>query len=190
MSSLNNSSNVTAAKPNITGAIYRAPLSTSLPTTADESLNVAFKCLGYLNEDGITNSNTRESDAFKAWGGDTVLTSQTNYTDTFNMKLIEYFNKDVKATVYGETNVSGAIESGITVTANSKELTSYAWVIDMIMRDDTLNRIVIPSGKVSEVGDITYSDSELVAYDVTVAAFPDSSGNTHYEYLKAAPIVS
>ena len=88
MSSLNNSSNVTAAKPNITGAIYRAPLSTSLPTTADESLNVAFKCLGYLNEDGITNSNTRESDAFKAWGGDTVLTSQTNYSSLSRLQLI------------------------------------------------------------------------------------------------------
>lgn len=190
MSSLNNSSNVTAAKPNITGAIYRGALNTTLPTTADEALAAGFECLGYLNEDGITNSNTRESDSFKAWGGDTVLTSQTSYSDTFNFKLIEYLKKAVKETVFGETNVTGALATGMTVTANSKELTSYAWVIDMIMRDDTLNRIVIPSGKVSEVGDITYSDSELVAYDVTVTAFPDTSGNTHYEYLKAAPIVS
>ena len=189
MSSLNNSSNVSAAKPNISGAIYRAPLNTALPTTADGTLT-GFTCLGYISEDGITNSNSRESDEFKAWGGDTVLTSQTSYKDTFNFKLLEYLNADVKKTVYGAANVSGALDTGMTVQANSKELTSYAWVIDMVMRDDTMNRIVIPSGKISEIGDVVYSDSELTCYDVTVTAFPDSSGNTHYEYIKAAPIVS
>ena len=190
MSSLNNSSNVSAAKPNISGAIYKAPLTASLPTTADETLSADFTCLGYISEDGITNSNARESDEFKAWGGDTVLTSQTSYTDTFQFKLLEYLNADVKKTVYGADNVSGALATGMTVQANSKELTSAAWVIDMIMRDDTMNRIVIPSGKISEIGDVVYSDSELTAYDITVTAFPDSNGNTHYEYIKAAPVVS
>lgn len=189
MSSLNNSSNVSAAKPNISGAIYRAPLTATLPTTADAVLT-GFTCLGYISEDGITNSNSRESDEFKAWGGDTVLTSQTSYKDTFQFKLLEYLNADVKKTVFGADNVSGALATGLTVQANSKELTSYAWVIDMIMRDDTMNRIVIPSGKVSEVGDVVYSDSELTAYDVTVTAFPDTNGNTHYEYIKSAPIVT
>lgn len=189
MSSLNNSSNVSAAKPNITGAIYRAATNASLPTTADGELS-GFTCLGYISEDGITNSNSRESDEFKAWGGDTVLTSQTSYKDTFQFKLIEYLNSDVKETVYGEDNVSGALATGMTVQANSKELVSYAWVIDMVMRDDTMNRIVIPNGKVSEVGDVVYSDSELTAYDITVTAFPDTNGNTHYEYIKAAPVVS
>ena len=189
MSSLHNSSNVSAAKPNISGAIYRAPLTATLPTSADATLT-GFTCLGYISEDGITNSNSRESDEFKAWGGDTVLTSQTSYTDTFAFKLIEYLNSDVKKTVYGDDNVSGDLSTGMTVQANSKELTSYAWVIDMVMRDNTMNRIVIPSGKISEVGDIVYSDSELTSYDVTVTAFPDSNGNTHYEYIKAAPITT
>ena len=189
MSSLNNSSNVSAAKPNITGAIYRAPLTAALPTTADGALT-GFTCLGYISEDGVTNSNARESDEFKAWGGDTVLTSQTSYTDTFQFKLLEYLNADVKKTVYGEDNVTGALATGMTVQANSKELVSYAWVIDMIMRDNTMNRIVIPSGKISEVGDVVYSDSELTAYEVTVTAFPDTNGNTHYEYIKSAPIVT
>ena len=182
MSSLNNSSNVSAAKPNISGAIYRGPLTATLPTTADEAL-AGFTCLGYISEDGITNSNSRESDEFKAWGGDTVLTSQTSYTDTFQFKLIEYLNADVKKTVYGADNVTGDISTGMTVSANSKELVSQAWVIDMIMRDDTMNRIVIPSGKISEIGDIVYSDSEAVGYEVTLQCIPDGSGNTHYEYI-------
>lgn len=186
----NNASNVSAAKPNIAGAIYYAPVNTELPTTADGAIT-GFTCLGYISEDGITNSNTRESDSFKAWGGDTVLTSQTSYSDTFNFKLLEVLNKDVLKTVFGADNVTGTdLASGLTVKANSKELSTFSWVIDMIMRDDTLNRIVIPNGKISEVGDITYSSSDLTAYDVTVTAFPDTNANTHYEYKKASPVTT
>ena len=60
----NNANNVSAAKPGISGAIYRAATTTTLPTTADGSLDAAFTCLGYISEDGITNSNSRESDTF------------------------------------------------------------------------------------------------------------------------------
>lgn len=188
----NNASNVTAAKPGASGAIYRAAKTETAPTSADSTLDpTKFTCLGYISEDGITNSNARESDSFKAWGGDTVLTNQTSYTDTFNFKLLEVLNADVLGTVFGETNVTGSsLATGISVQANSKELTEYMWVIDMIMRDDTLNRIVIPAGKISEVGDTTYAGSDLVAYDVTVTAFPDTSGNTHYEYKKTAPVTT
>ncbi len=190
----NTASNASAAKPNISGAIYRAPKTITLPTAADTDITADsnYTCLGYISEDGITNSNSRESDSFKAWGGDTILTNQTSYTDTFNMKLLEILNKNVLQTVYGEDNVTGTdLESGLAVKANSAELSNYAWVIDMLMNGDVLNRIVIPDGKISEIGDTTYQDSSLVAYDITITAFPDSSGNTHYEYKKKkAAIIS
>ena len=54
----------------------------------------------------------------------------------------------------------------------------------MILRDGTLKRIVIPSCKISEVGDIVYSDTEAIGYDTTVDCTPDSEGNTHYEYIQ------
>ena len=188
----NTASYASAAKPNITGCIYRAPKTATIPTAADSSLNTTdYKCLGYIGEDGITNSNSRESDTFKAFGGDVILTNQTSYTDTFNFKLLEVLNSDVLGTVYGEANVTGSdLATGISVQANSGELTNYIWVIDLIMNGDTLNRIVIPDGKISEVGDTVYSGSDLVAYDVTVTAFPDSDGNTHYEYKKTKPVVT
>lgn len=104
--------------------------------------------------------------------------------DTFKFKLIEALNTDVLATVYGSGNVSGALATGIKVSANAKELESAEYVIEIILRNGIAKRIVIPEGKISEVGEITYKDDELIAYEITVTALPDDDGNTHYEYIK------
>lgn len=184
----NTASNVSAGKPKATGAIWVAPLGTELPTDTTEALNEDFACLGYCSDDGLTNSTNLETESIKAWGGDTVLTIQTSKDDTFGYKLIEVLNVDVLKFVYGPENVSGDLSSGITLKANNAEVEERSVVIDMIMRDNTSKRIVIPSCKISEIGDIVYSDSDAVGYDVTVACTPDSEGNTHYEYIRKAVV--
>ena len=73
---------VTVSKPKVGGAVYRAPLGTTPPTDATTALDKAFKSLGYISEDGLTNSNSPESDSIPAWGGDKVLYYQTAKDDT------------------------------------------------------------------------------------------------------------
>lgn len=130
---------VTAAKPKVGGAIWRAPLGTPLPTDAKTELDKAFKCLGYASEDGVTNSNSPSSENTNAWGG-------------------------------------------ITVQANSQEQADCSWVIEMVMKNKAVKRIVIPDAAVTAVGDITYAKS-AVGYNTTLTAVPDAQGNTHYEYI-------
>lgn len=180
-----NASYVTAGKPKIGGAVSIAPTTTTLPTDATTTLDAAFVNLGYISEDGMTQATTRDSEAIKAWGGDTVMTTQTEFEVTFTFTLIEALSIDVRKAVYGDSNVTGALSTGITTIMNSAELAEHAWVIDLVY-NGAVSRIVIPNGKVSEVGDTTYVDGEPVGYELTVTALPDTSGNCSYEYTVTA----
>ena len=182
----NTATNVSTGKPAKAGAIFVAPLGTALPTDTDTALNVAFKALGYVSEDGLTNDNSPESDKVKAWGGDTVLNMQTDRPDTFGFTLLEVLNVDVLKTVYGDANVTVDASGNIHIEATADELDAYSWVIDMVLRGSRKKRIVIPNGTISELGTITYKDDEATGYEITLTNVPDSNGTYHHEYIKAA----
>ena len=181
----NTAANVTVGKPKVGGAIYVAPLGTTLPTDSSTALNAAFKCLGYVSEDGVTNSNSPESDNVKAWGGDTVLVLQTDRPDSFSLTLLEGLNEDVLKTIYGSSNVTVDGNGNITVKATADEMIGHAWVFEMVLKGNRAKRTVIPNGTISELGDIVYKDDEAVGYNVTIQDVPDNTGVYHYEYIAA-----
>lgn len=178
-------SNVSVGKPNVNGWIFAAPKGTTPPTDATTALASAFKNLGFVSEDGVTNNNSSESNDIKSWGGQTVLKTPTEKTDEFTLTLIESLNVDVLQTVYGASNVATGTNT-INVTVNAVEVPEYVFVIEVAMTGGALKRIVIPCGKISDMGEIVYKDDEAVGYEITIAALPDSSGNNHYEYIKLA----
>ena len=187
----NNSANVTTGKPVKTGAIFMAPVGTTLPTDASSTLNSAFVHLGYASEDGVTNNNSPDNEAIKAWGGDVVLNTQTEKPDEFTFTLIEAMNANVLKMVYGDSNVTvteatSSVGEQIAIAANSGEQVERAFVFDMLLKGNALKRIVIPKGKVTEIGEISYTDEDAIGYEVTLSCSADATGNTHYEYIQKA----
>lgn len=178
-----NATNVTNAKAGLTGPIYWAPLGTTLPTSVETQLDAAFKALGFVSDDGVTNDNSPESDEVKAWGGYTVLNMQTERPDTFGFTLLEALNVDLLKVIYGSDNVTDA-SGEIVIKATADDMAHGAWVIDSILQDGKKERIVIPNAAVSELGTITRVDSEPISYELTIKAVPDTDGVYHYQYIK------
>ena len=87
--------NVFAATPNVTGAVRNAPLGTTPPTNATTALPAGWIDLGYIGEDGVTETLTRDTEKKKAWGGATVKVLQTDFANTFQFAFMESINADV-----------------------------------------------------------------------------------------------
>lgn len=175
------SNKVSTGKPAVGGAISRAPLGTTLPIDATAALNSAFVSLGHVSEDGMTNSKSISASNIKAWGGAIVHSVQTENTDKFKFKLIESRNADVLKTIYGTNNVTVDNSGNIKVNVKPDDFESFAWNVDMLISGGK-KRIVIPSGKITELGDIVYKDDNVIGYEVTItAALVD--GCYHHEYI-------
>lgn len=174
---------VTASKPKKGGSAFRAPVGTDLPTDAKIALNEAFVGLGYISEDGVSNNNSPAFESTRAWGGDEVLHYQTEKPDTFKFTMIEALNPEVLKTVYGDSNVTGDLSTGISINVTAEELDPSSWVIDMVMKSGVSKRIVIPSGKITAIDEIVYKGNQAVGYGITISAEPDDSGLYHHEYI-------
>lgn len=182
-----NVANVSTGKPKVAGAVFRAPLGSTLPTDASTQLDNAFVELGYVSEDGVANNNSPDSDKVKAWGGATVLVVQNEKSDEWTLTLIESMNPNVLKTVYGDSKVTvDATNHTITVQATADQLADASYVIDMVLKGGAMKRVVIPDGAISELGEIVYKDDEPIGYEITINALPDTNGVQHYEYFKLA----
>jgi hypothetical protein len=180
----NTATNVTTGKPNISGAVYVAPIGTTLPTDATTALDNAFVCLGYVSEDGLENNNDMDVSAIKAWGGMIVYRSLNELDDNFVLTLIESENTDVLKAVYGSNNVTVDASGNVTVAVKADDPEENVWVFELALRNSRAKRIVIADGAITAREAITYNDSDAVGYGITVSAYPDTNGETHKEYLE------
>lgn len=176
--------NVTAGKPRTAGAVFSAPLGTTRPTDANAALDSAFVDLGYVSSDGVTRSISKSTTNIKEWGNGVVLITEDEKTATIKLKLIEYLNPEVQSFVHGSENVTGTLATGIHVGINEDEAEEHVIVIDQIMKGGIPQRMVIPRGVITEIGDTTYIGNDAASYDLTITAMtPDGGGNKIDEYI-------
>ena len=178
--------NVVAGKPLATGGILSGPLGTPLPTDASTAPDAAIAGVGYISDDGVSESMNRETDKIKAWGGDVVKIVQSEHSVTYQYTMIEAARAEVNREVYGEPNVTATVATTthgnlLAIKVTAEQLPHRVRVIE-IKDGDARVRIVLPDSQITEVGDITYQDAAIIAYPVTVEAFPDASGVKAYKY--------
>lgn len=159
-----------------TGFVAVAPSGTALPTNATSSLSASYEELGYIDENGVTESQGTSTNKIKAWQGGTVVrVVQTEHELTYKFVAIET-NDTVLEQFYDQATYDGVVE----ITGDQPA--SKVWVVHAIDGDD-LVRIVVPDGQVTDRGDVVYNGSDPVGYEFTITCYPDSSGVKAYKYL-------
>ena len=175
--------NVAVGKPNlaVSGGILVAPTGSTRPVNADDALDSAYVPLGYVGEDGVTETSERSTEEIRAWGGVKVRTVQTEYGCSLSLTLIESRRAETLKTVFGDDNVTVA-DGVIKVRRNEAVLPHRQWVIDM-KDGENARRLDVGYGQITEVGDVTYSDGEAISYEVTISCDPDDNGDSLVEYI-------
>jgi hypothetical protein len=178
--------NVCAAEPQSTGGLYTAPLGTPKPTTIATPLASPWIGLGFIGEDGVVETQDRSIDKKKSWGGATVKILQTDYVHTCKFKLLESTNAEVLKVVYGAANVTITAATAthgvqVEVKKNPKKLPKLTWCVDSIDSElGALARQYIPIGQIMTIGDVTWTHTDTIEYDIELEAFPDPTGNHVY----------
>lgn len=161
----------------VSGGAYHAPLGSTLPTDAETAVGVEFSEVGYVSEDGLVQAMEAETEDIRAWqNGDIVRKVQTSHDLTYQFSMLETTNETLSV-YYGAEVVGGALE------IRGEQLPHKCWVFD-ILDGDNIVRVVLPDAQVTERGEVTYTNSEAVAYDVTITAYPDADGVKAYMYIE------
>lgn len=155
----------------LTGGIVTAPTGSTAPTDADTAWAGAYVDLGYISEDGITESPSDDTTEIKVWqGGAVVRRLITGSSTTYQFMMVETTAAGLE--LYHKGSVvtgGGGGEGSIEVKSPTTDRRSFG--IDVI-DGDRLVRLYIPDGEVTERGDVVYKNDEPIGYEVTVTAYP------------------
>lgn len=179
----NNQANVSSAKGVKGGYIFSAPEGTSLPTDIKTSLDPAFKCLGFISEDGYVETVDEDADDITDMNGDVMDSTNSNRVESAQLTLAE-IKADTLKRQYGSDNVTD--ENGIiTVKHNADSHDVFAYVLELVLKNGRRWRKVVPKGKSSELDDLTIASSELCQRALTMKYLTDEQGNTCYDYFES-----
>lgn len=172
----NEKSNITIGLPKANGAVFWAPLGTTLPTNASDALNAGFVNLGYISEDGVTMSTEESVDKIRAWGREVVMVSSTEYSETFSLNFLETVRESVLQFMKGTDNVNLSGDGSLRVKTTGDVLPRGSIVIDTIQNNGSAtprtHRIVFGDCQISDrSGDQTYNNSDPLVYPATIEAF-------------------
>ena len=161
----NDKSNITIGLPKPNGAVFFAPLGTTLPTNADSDLDAAFTNLGYVSEDGVVLGKSESVDDIKAWGRETVMTSSTEYSETITLNFLETVRESVLKFIYGEENVIVGDGGNVKVASTGDPLPRGVIVVDTLQNNGSANprihRIVFGDCQIADrSGDQNFNNSD------------------------------
>lgn len=175
-----NTDNVRAG---ITGNVRVAALGTTAPTTALAVYATGWADLGYLSEDGVTQSNDADTTEFTSWQNGTVVRRYiSGSSTTWGFTCLET-KLDTIQLYYPGSTVATDATGNTTVTIRNPSSDPRAFAIDVVdgrlpNGDARILRWLVAKGELTDRGDITFSNGDPVGWEMTITAYPDANGVT------------
>jgi len=165
------------------GGVWVAPLGTAQPPDPEEQPPAPWLAIGAISTDGLTNGVEEDTEQFTPWGLTspfrTVVTSSVR---TFSFTAWE-INRPIVRALQNRLEVDDLQPDldGIVRYAESgtAEPDRRSWLID-VYDGQVWERFYIPEGEITERGEVTYQQGEMVGYEWTISTYPDSAGNLVY----------
>lgn len=158
--------------------VYVAPVGTTAPTDTTTPLDAGFLPIGLLHEDGMTMSRDEDVTDHYAYGSKLIRTTRQKHKRTLKVTALED-----NVAVFGLAN-PGSTASTTTGTTTRVVMVPtsnpQAFVFELVDGDVT-KRLVVPRGEVTEVGDMTISDSEICSQELTITVYAASDGELFRE---------
>ena len=134
--------NVSSTKGVRGGYIFVAPTGTELPTDYSTALPTAYKCLGFISEDGYVETVDSDSEDLVDMNGDLMDSPQTSRVESAQLTLAEIKAMTLKL-MYGDENVTD--KAGvITVKHNGNSNGTWVVVLDLLLKNNRKWRKVVP----------------------------------------------
>lgn len=179
----NETKNVSSTKGVKGGYIFVAPTGTTLPTDIKTKLAEAFLNLGFISEDGYTESEETDANELKDMNGDLMDSATTSRVESAKLTLAEIKAQTLKV-MYGADNVTD-LDGVITVKHNGNKDEAWSIVLELVLKNGRRWRKVVPAAKSSELDDIKLAVSEIAGRQITFKYLVDSNGNTCYDYIES-----
>lgn len=162
----------------VTGSAHYAAVGATLPTGL-EAYTEPFVNLGWISDEGLTESISEEKTAWTPWQSVGPIRSQvTSQQFTFQLTLWSIGGL-ANALRYGvpESDMTyDSVGEFVEFTQGGEIPKDFRFVLPLDLLDgDKHRRFILPSASVEERGDVIYTKSELVGYPFTFAANLDPS---------------
>ncbi|MFJ8760847.1 hypothetical protein [Streptomyces cyaneofuscatus] len=157
---------------------YAAPVGSTAPTTVAGALDEVWEAVGLLSEDGASETRDQDSTDHYAWGGKLIRTTRSKHKRTIKITCLED-----NLVVFGLVNPGSTASTtgGVTTRVVKVPKTDPRAFLLHLTDGEIGKRRVFPKGEVSEVGEVTLSDSALQAYELTITVYPTADGVLYHD---------
>ena len=167
-----------AARVGVTGRIDIAALGTDLPYDMSNLSDTDFTNLGYISDDGVSESRDEDNQDFTPWQENSAIRyeiTRSQVTLQFTLWQSTLATAGFYYGVKADDMLLNA-DGSVFFDEGGKPPVDRNVLVLTVVDGAAARRIAMPAAQVTERGEVTYNSDQMIGYNVTVTGFPVEIG--------------